>query len=63
MLLLESLMMTMMQFIFTHQGNGAYITTGFVPVINQSYTLEVIHEEETVLTQQTRIIMLLGILD
>ena len=41
------------EFIFTHQDNGAYTTTGFVPVINQSYTLEVIHEGETYTANET----------
>ena len=41
------------EFIFTHQDHGIYITTGFVPVINQSYTLEVIHEGETYTANET----------
>ncbi len=41
------------EFIFTHQGNGAYRTTGFIPVIGQSYTLEVIHEGETYTANET----------
>ncbi|MDO5980982.1 DUF4249 domain-containing protein [Flavivirga spongiicola] len=41
------------EFIFTHQGNGAYTTTEFIPIINQSYTLEVIHEGETYRANET----------
>ncbi len=41
------------EFIFTHQSNGTYRTTGFIPVIGQSYTLEVIHEGETYTANET----------
>ena len=41
------------EFIFTHQSNGAYTTTEFIPIINQSYTLEVIHEGETYRANET----------
>ncbi len=41
------------EFIFTHQNDGAYTNTGFVPVIGQSYTLEVIHEGETYTANET----------
>ncbi|NMH88673.1 DUF4249 domain-containing protein [Flavivirga algicola] len=41
------------EFIFTHQNNGAYTNTGFIPVIGQSYTLEVIHEGETYTANET----------
>ncbi|WP_411032077.1 DUF4249 family protein [Spongiimicrobium sp. 3-5] len=35
------------EFVFTDQNNGSYTTTQFVPVLNASYTLEVIHNGET----------------
>ncbi|MDD7887269.1 DUF4249 domain-containing protein [Flavivirga sp. 57AJ16] len=41
------------EFIFTHQGNGIYTTTAFIPIINQSYTLEVVHEGETYTANET----------
>ncbi|CAM4313387.1 DUF4249 domain-containing protein [Zobellia roscoffensis] len=41
------------EFIFTDQNNGEYITTEFVPVLNQSYTLEVVHNGETYSAQET----------
>ncbi|MFI1743431.1 DUF4249 domain-containing protein [Thalassobellus sediminis] len=41
------------EFVFTHQSNGAYTTTQFVPVINDSYTLEVIYEGETFTANET----------
>ena len=41
------------EFIFTDQNNGEYTTSDFVPVINQSYTLEVAHEGETYSAQET----------
>ncbi len=41
------------EFIFTHQNDGTYTNTGFVPVIGQSYTLEVIHEGETYTANET----------
>ncbi|GAA3612465.1 DUF4249 domain-containing protein [Flavivirga amylovorans] len=41
------------EFIFTHQGNGEYVVTDFEPIINQSYTLEVIHEGETYSANET----------
>jgi hypothetical protein len=34
------------EFVFTNQNNGEYISTNFIPVINQSYTLEVIYNGE-----------------
>lgn len=39
--------------VFTHQGNGIYSTTTFEPIINQSYTLEVIHDGETYTANET----------
>ena len=41
------------EFIFTDQNNGEYTTTEFVPVLNQSYTLNVVHEGETYSAQET----------
>ncbi|WP_438711352.1 DUF4249 family protein [Aquimarina muelleri] len=41
------------EFIFTDQNNGDYITTEFVPIINQSYTLEVIYNEENYTATET----------
>ncbi|MDO5968695.1 DUF4249 domain-containing protein [Flavivirga aquimarina] len=41
------------EFVFTHQGNGEYTTTNFIPVIGQSYTLEVVHEGETYIANET----------
>jgi hypothetical protein len=34
------------EFVFTNQNNGEYTSTNFIPVINQSYTLEVIYNGE-----------------
>ncbi|PHS06575.1 MAG: hypothetical protein COA88_10240 [Kordia sp.] len=41
------------EFIFIDQNNGEYTTTSFVPVLNQSYTLEVIYNNETYNAQET----------
>ena len=41
------------EFIFTDQNNGDYTTTEFVPVLNQSYTLNVVHDGETYTAQET----------
>lgn len=41
------------EFIFVHQGNGIYGTSNFIPVLNESYTLEVIHEGETYTAEET----------
>ena len=41
------------EFVFTHQSNGLYTTTQFVPVINDSYTLEVIYDGETFTANET----------
>lgn len=35
------------EFIFTDQNNGSYTTASFVPKLNNSYTLEVLHNGET----------------
>jgi hypothetical protein len=34
------------EFVFTNQNNGEYTSKNFIPVINQSYTLEVIYNGE-----------------
>ncbi len=39
--------------VFTDQNDGDYATTEFVPVIGQSYTLEVIHEGQTYTATET----------
>ncbi|MBG6132529.1 hypothetical protein IWQ47_003754 [Aquimarina sp. EL_43] len=41
------------EFIFTDQNNGEYTTTEFVPVLNQSYTLEVIYNGENYSATET----------
>lgn len=41
------------EFVFAHQSNGAYTTTEFVPVISDSYTLEVVYEGETFTANET----------
>jgi len=41
------------EFIFTDQNNGEYTTTDFVPILNQSYTLEVVYNTETYSAQET----------
>lgn len=41
------------EFIFIDQNNGEYTTSNFIPVLNQSYTLEVIHNNETYSAQET----------
>ena len=41
------------EFIFTDQNNGEYTTTEFVPVLNQSYTLNVVHDGENYTAQET----------
>jgi len=40
-------------FTFAHQGNGIYTTDRFVPVLNQSYTLEIDYEGETYIAEET----------
>lgn len=42
-------------FNFIDQNNGNYTTTSFVPVLNQTYTLEVTHNGETFSAQETLI--------
>ncbi|MEM6813034.1 MAG: DUF4249 domain-containing protein [Bacteroidota bacterium] len=41
------------EFVFEDQGNGDYIITDFIPVLNQSYTLEVIYNEERYTATET----------
>jgi hypothetical protein len=41
------------EFVFQVQDNGSYFTTSFVPVIGQSYTLQVEHEGETYIAKET----------
>ncbi|WP_339704321.1 DUF4249 domain-containing protein [uncultured Kriegella sp.] len=41
------------EFLFVDQNNGEYLTSEFVPAIDQSYTLEIIHEGETYVAQET----------
>jgi len=41
------------QFVFTDQNNGDYTTDEFVPVVAQSYTLEIVYNGETYLAQET----------
>jgi len=41
------------EFIFVDQNNGEYSTSSFIPVLNQSYTLEVIYNNETYSAQET----------
>jgi len=41
------------EFIFEDQGNGEYTVTDFVPVVNQSYTLEVLHNGERYTATET----------
>ncbi|PKV51573.1 uncharacterized protein DUF4249 [Aquimarina sp. MAR_2010_214] len=41
------------EFAFTDQNNGTYTTTEFVPVLNQSYTLEVIYKGEKYSAKET----------
>jgi hypothetical protein len=43
------------EFLFRDQNNGSYVTSSFVPKIGQSYTLEVEHEGETYIAQETMI--------
>ncbi|WP_062060628.1 DUF4249 domain-containing protein [Aquimarina longa] len=41
------------EFIFIDQKNGNYITSDFVPVLNQSYTLEIIYNNEVYIAKET----------
>ncbi len=40
------------EFIFTDQNNGEYSTTSFIPILNHSYTLEVVYNNETYIAQE-----------
>ncbi len=40
-------------FIFADQNNGNYITNDFIPILGQSYTLEIIYDNETYLASET----------
>jgi len=40
---------------FTDQNNGNYVTNEFVPVMGQSYTLEILYENEIYLASETMI--------
>nr|AOE05617.1 conserved hypothetical protein [uncultured bacterium] len=42
-------------FIFNDQQDGSYTTTNFVPIINNTYNLEVIYNNETYTAQETLI--------
>lgn len=41
------------EFVFVDQNNGEYVTSSFVPVIGQSYTLEILHNGETYSAKET----------
>lgn len=41
------------EFIFTDQIDGSYATSEFVPVLNQSYTMLIVHDGETYTAQET----------
>ncbi len=41
------------EFIFADQNNGEYTTTDFVPILNQSYTLEVVYNGENYTATET----------
>lgn len=41
------------QFVFSDQNNGEYTTQDFIPVLNQSYTLEVLYNGETYRATET----------
>lgn len=49
-------------YIFADQNNGEYTTTTFVPVLNDTYTLEVVHNNETY-TATERLIPVVDISD
>ncbi|MEM9681004.1 MAG: DUF4249 domain-containing protein [Bacteroidota bacterium] len=42
-----------MQFIFVDQNNGNYITTNFIPEIDQSYTLDILYDGQTYTATET----------
>ena len=41
------------EFIFADENNGEYVSTNFVPIINQAYTLEIIYNNETYIAKET----------
>jgi hypothetical protein len=41
------------EFVFADQNDGRYTTSSFIPVLNQAYILEVIHEGETYTATET----------
>jgi len=41
------------EFVFADQNNGMYATSDFVPVLNQSYTLEIVYNGETYTAKET----------
>lgn len=41
------------EFIFEDQNNGTYTTTNFVPILNQSYTLHILYEDEEYTATET----------
>jgi len=41
------------EFTFLHQSNGIYTNTNFIPVLNNSYTLEINYDGETYLATET----------
>ena len=43
------------EFIFSHQGNGIYRTDSFLPILNDSYTLEISYDGETYRAEETLI--------
>lgn len=43
------------EFVFTDQNDGTYTTSSFVPIFGDSYTLEVIHDGQIYIAQETMI--------
>jgi len=41
------------EFVFVDQNNGSYTTDAFQPILGQSYTLEVLHNNETYMATET----------
>ncbi len=41
------------EFVFSDQGEGIYATSSFVPILNQSYTLEINYQGETYIAEET----------
>ncbi|MEM6721512.1 MAG: DUF4249 family protein [Bacteroidota bacterium] len=44
---------TSAEFIFTDQNDGTYTTNSFIPILNNSYTLEVIYNSEVYIATET----------